>query len=333
MATATLNKKRLVEKISQPSSLRVTKGGKSITESVLDSDEKWQDWPGPLVIEGVRVINRKSKNGVVYQDSALDNIAEIHQRHPIAVGHEDEWNNSRPLLTRVGQLRGGRRVSGGVDADWHLNERDDRSQQFVVDAIRYPENLCLSIEIDAGDWEGERVAEKEITLVTSVSRMLDTSLVARGGTTSKLNESERPRHKRKRQMATGTEKLVETLTTDKRKLQEENDDLKKRLSALETDVARLKGEKTDLEEQVADQKAAVAESEKKASIREQADELDIKLTEAKISRLSKLEADEIKEELEELSKISERKGGVSSPPSGSKKIKDEVPDDFDLSVA
>lgn len=165
-----------------------------VDQTVLGVGDE-NDW----VIRNAVVLNRDSRNGRRYTDSALKDVAKLCERNPVAIEHEDD--KGRRYKDRNGQLAHGRVDGQRVVADWHLNENHPTSKQIRTDARKFPENLCLSIEIDEGKWDG-RMAGDGVMEIGRVKEMLDTSIVARGGTTKSIYESDPSNKKRSRKMIT-----------------------------------------------------------------------------------------------------------------------------------
>lgn len=149
------------------------------------------------IIRNVCVINHQSRNGRIYENQALDDVASIINRgegHPVAYEHEDleavstGRGTPRRALDRNGQLRSGRRQGTSTFADWHLNKAKPQTAEILEDAKNFPANLCLSPEFDGPDYDGEFGQDGKLH-VTHIREMLDVALVARGGTTRKLSES------------------------------------------------------------------------------------------------------------------------------------------------
>lgn len=149
--------------------------------------------PDFVIVRGVRVLNRTSRNGGIYEAKAIESAAKLSNRLPLSLEHTSE--EGRRYVDRVGQLRDGRVIEGGkaVEADAWINRGDKLADKIRIDAKHFPENINLSVELPADGWIGEdsrRVDGKY--RVRDITRMVDCSIVAEGGTTSTLYESYRP---------------------------------------------------------------------------------------------------------------------------------------------
>lgn len=304
---------QIAEKTHMPSTLEAT--SEKLTERIeqpgVTVGTDANDW----VIRNVVVLNRESKNGRRYLDTALRDVSRLAERNPVAIEHEDE--KGRRYMDRNGQLRKPRVDGTRVVADYHLNENHPTSKQIRTDAEKFPENLCLSIEIDQDQWEGQ-IAADGVLEVSHVKELLDTSIVARGGTTRSLYESQDPPTppRKKRSKMSENKDLERQLDAkireaeERRKSQDERDKLIR-------DLEDQKALNAKLTEQVNAYKAQEARTAKVAKIQERAKQLKAgEISADYASSLAKLEEAEIDVLLQERAKLletSQQSSGWGSP--------------------
>ena len=243
--------------------------------------------PDVIVIRGVRVMNSTSRNGGIYESKAIQSAAKIVHRLPLSLEHTDE--NGRKYAERKGQLREGRVVEGGkaVEADAWINRGDLLANKIRIDAKHFPENINLSVEMPSDGWIGEDTRRIDGKYrVKDITRMVDCSIVAEGGTTSTLYESYRPGNEDKDMSQTDVKEAVrnELQEAEARKAAiEERAKLDKEIETLRADNAKL-------QEQLDAMKAADAKRARIAAIVSQAKELGAgEITEAYAETLSQLD--------------------------------------------
>ena len=241
-------------------SMRTERISERVDQTVLGVGDD-NDW----VIRNVVVVNRDSRNGRRYLDTALKDVAKLCERNPVAIEHEDE--KGRRYADRNGQLRHGRVDGTRVVADYHLNENHPTSKQIRTDARDFPENLCLSIEIDEGQWDG-RIAHDGVMEIGRVKEMLDTSIVARGGTTKSIYESE-PKKKARKMI---TEKSVDVGSQVEAKIREadERRKVEEKIDKLTRTLEDQQAVNKKLQEQLDEYKLKEERSAKAKVIQEQA---------------------------------------------------------------
>lgn len=242
--------------------------------------------PDVIVIRGVRVMNSTSRNGGIYESKAIQSAAKIVHRLPLSLEHTDE--NGRKYAERKGQLREGRVVEGGkaVEADAWINRGDLLANKIRIDAKHFPENINLSVEMPSDGWIGEDTRRIDGKYrVKDITRMVDCSIVAEGGTTSTLYESYRPSIEDKDMSQTDVKEAVrnELQEAEARKAAiEERAKLDKEIETLRADNAKL-------QEQLDAMKAAEAKRARIAAIVAQAKEIGAgEITEAYAETLSAL---------------------------------------------
>lgn len=293
---------RLVERVEQlGQTLRVTRGGREITLKDIDSSQDWRSLPGETVIHGCRMLNAKSKNGHIYESDFIRKAAQIHNdNHDVAIEHEDTTGNARPVLTRFGRTFNSKLVESageivGFNADVGIYEGDQvLADSLAVRALRNPKSMMFSIEVERGQWGGERDSTGTMR-INRLQEMLDTCLVSRGGTTRSLKESDQRNQK----------------------MENENTDLAKRLQEMCTKCANQEADIEGLKQQrdaaIAERDALqakfdalevkVQESERRQMVVAQAKKLGIdtaRLTEEKIGRLAVHDDAGLEAELKEL---------------------------------
>lgn len=260
----------------------------AITESTSHSKAYVVDDTNPeyVVIKGVRVLNQSSRNGGIYESKAIQSAAALSNRLPLAIEHTSE--QGRKYVERVGQLRDGRVIEGGkaVEADAWINRGDKLASKIVIDAKHFPENINLSVEMPSDGWIGEDTRRIDGKYrVKDITRMVDCSIVAEGGTTSTLYESYRPGNEDKDMSQTDVKEAVrnELQEAEARKAAiEERAKLDKEIETLRADNAKL-------QEQLDAMKAAEAKRTRIAAIVAQAKDIGAgEITEAYAETLSAL---------------------------------------------
>lgn len=291
MTQATPN--RLREYASQPDrAFRVTKGGRVITPEAIDSGE-WKTWPGAIIAEGVRVLNPQSRNGLDFS-AVLDAVARIHESHTVSLEHEESHGNQRPVSSTFGSLRNGRVEGGSVVADHHMLQEHAETPAYVERYLKEPASVMLSIEVDEGEYELGEALQENLRPVLNINSMLDTALVRRGGNTHRIYESAHADHE-----ANMNEKLIESY--EKRIAEacacekQAQTDLATAIADRDKALADLKALQAKLDEQSG--QLAVVESQRK--VREQAEQLKVKITESQVARYAKFTDAELKEQLQE----------------------------------
>lgn len=143
------------------------------------------------VIKGVKVLGRASRNGRIYEDSAIRDSSLLCENLPVTVrgGHN---RNDRDYHSQNGQLRNGEARNLGTEKaasyyDWHLNPADELTEKICYDAENFPENVPLSHEVSV--YQGE-MDEQGVLHVERLIEVDGVAAVYRGGTNRSLFESE-----------------------------------------------------------------------------------------------------------------------------------------------
>jgi len=143
------------------------------------------------VIKGVKVLGRTSRNGRIYEDSAIRDSSLLCENLPVTVrgGHN---RNDRDYHSQNGQLRNGEARNLGTEKaasyyDWHLNPADELTEKICYDAENFPENVPLSHEVSV--YQGE-MDEQGVLHVERLIEVDGVAAVYRGGTNRSLFESE-----------------------------------------------------------------------------------------------------------------------------------------------
>ncbi len=115
------------------------------------------------IIYGVKVLGPRSRNGRVYEDSAIRKALPLYEGVTVNINHvrpdpKTGAHVERPMQDRWGVLRNVRYVEGSIYADLHYIKSHPMTKQLVEAAQRFPEIFGLSH--DAGGDEqiidGER---------------------------------------------------------------------------------------------------------------------------------------------------------------------------------
>lgn len=207
------------------------------------------------VIRGVKVLGRKSRNGRIYEDAAIQDSAKLCENLPVTVrgGHD---RDGRDYHSQNGQLRGGEAKFLGSDKaasfyDWHLNPKDELTEKICYDAEHFPENVPLSHEVSVYEGDLDRDG------ILHVERLIEVDGVAavyRGGTNRSLFESEQVNMDLKSLKAQHAP-LVEQLRAEF--LAE--DTVKAELQEAQSKLAKVTAEKESLQEKLHEAEAKVAE--------------------------------------------------------------------------
>lgn len=273
-----------------------------------------------LIIHGVRVLNEVSRNGGSYSRRARESAARLANRLPVAIEHTGD-DGQRRYTERVGQLREGRlNADGMTEADLYVNRGHALARQIEIDAKHMPENINLSIEIPENGWVGEdnRWEGGEYT-VDDITEMVDCCIVARGGTTSTLHESIKPKTvSDEDDMAETTAKITESQLHDavqksikeaeeRRKVQEQVDKLTRQVEDKDAVIAKL-------QEQVNAYESKEKQRERLTAIHAEAKELEAgEISESYAASLAKLEPEEVTTQLKERAELLKKAGGSQEP--------------------
>lgn len=147
----------------------------------LDLQEARQDG---LLIQGVAVLGRVSKNGRTYSDRAMNAVAEAADGMRVFADHPDNGRDPvRPVASLIGRLRRVRVVGEKVKAD--LQVVDAPPWRDLLPALR-EDSMGVGLSIRARGTVQKRDGR---TVVEDVSRLQGVELVSEPATTSGLRES------------------------------------------------------------------------------------------------------------------------------------------------
>lgn len=211
VVSPSLGRHAIAEHTTQIGGVAVFKGGQQITRA--NFHERWDTWPGELVIRNVVVANSRSANttpdGYPLDFSPImESIAQRHQgrKHFASLEHiratDPDKKYGRRVRDRIGAWENGRvemaineqfgAARPRVLADLFLNEEYVEARQLARYAISAPAAVMSSIEIAEGGWSGRAIEESDRrmeVLSFHPKAMSDTSLVCDGGNTFAINET------------------------------------------------------------------------------------------------------------------------------------------------
>ena len=141
---------------------------------------------GEGLIEGVKILGLKSRNGRSYPIETLQRASGLYENAKVNVNHPSgDPGQARDYQDRMGILRHVKVREDGLYGDLYYNPKHAIAEQLEWDAEHTPENVGLSHNVQArtARHHGEEIVE-EITRVQSVD------LVADPATTGGLFENE-----------------------------------------------------------------------------------------------------------------------------------------------
>lgn len=271
------------------------------SEFSASTDHKDDDW----VIPGLVVLKEESKNGRLYSIQARQDAARLCEGLPLASEHEDETriqsgNSGRLWHDRLGSLeRGYLDKKGNVRADVRLNEHHPHARLFRENCRRFPKNACLSVEIGSDGFQSSTTSDGRMQ-VDRISEMLDLSVVARGGTTRSLYESDNSKQK-DTQMA--DDKQIETVVDEKLREQDERRRVKQENAELRVKLDTATKTIEQQCERIAEFEAADEKRKKIASIKEQAESLNCPIDDKIAGDLALLPDERVTESLKERAEL------------------------------
>jgi len=284
----------------------VTQTGVRVQETVnLTADVRADREAG--VLRGVRVLNRASRNGRTYVDSALRDVAELMNGKRCYADHNEKGTN-RSIRELIGIWTGGTAdtVAGGVTADLKIVPGEERL--FDI-AEKMPEAIAMSIDAEA--LVSKRHGMQTVHRVTAL-RSIDA--VNEGGTTQGLFEN-------KKGGESGMD--ISTLADLKEQMPELVAELQEEItrevtasSETEVKIARLDAELKTVKEQFASASKKADELETEKKLREKKEAIDAAISEAKLPEmavtpvwrksLDSLDDGQIKEAIEDRKKLVEQ---------------------------
>ena len=144
------------------------------------------------IIYGVKVLGPRSRNGRVYEDSAIRKALPLYEGVTVNINHvrpdpKTGAHVERPMQDRWGVLRNVRYQEGSIYADLHYIKSHPMTGQLVEAAQRFPEIFGLSH--DAGGDEQLIDGERRVVEMYEVKSV---DVVADPATNEGLFESYRP---------------------------------------------------------------------------------------------------------------------------------------------
>ena len=144
------------------------------------------------IIYGVKVLGPRSRNGRIYEDSAIRKALPLYEGVTVNINHvrpdpKTGAHVERPMQDRWGVLRNVRYKEGSIYADLHYIKNHPMTAQLVEAAQRFPEIFGLSH--DAGGDEQLIDGERRVVEMYEVKSV---DVVADPATNEGLFESYRP---------------------------------------------------------------------------------------------------------------------------------------------
>ena len=138
-----------------------------------------------MVIRGVKILGRESKNGRTYSDAALDKLATMYEQQSVNVDHDrSSANPERKMSDGFGVLRNIKKQPDGVYGDLHYLREHPLAPVILERAERMPESFGLSHAA-----EGRVVKKKGKLIVEDVAAVHSVDIVREPATTAGLFES------------------------------------------------------------------------------------------------------------------------------------------------
>jgi len=135
------------------------------------------------LIEGVKILGAKSRNGNFYTDQALNAVASLYEGVDVYDGH-----HTRKYSDHVGTITAPYRKGDAVFGALQLRKHHALYEQVLDDAENNPGNLALSHEVMDGDYEATMVSEGR--RIDDIFKVDAVAIVKRGGTNKSLVEEE-----------------------------------------------------------------------------------------------------------------------------------------------
>lgn len=138
------------------------------------------------LIQGVKILGIKSRNGRTYLPHALTSAVALYEGAPVNVNHpKGHPNTPRDYQDRIGRIENVRfRIGEGLFGDFRYNPKHNLVEQLLWDAEHASENVGFSHNVQA------RVAPKDKQLaVEAITKVNSVDLVADPATTNGLFES------------------------------------------------------------------------------------------------------------------------------------------------
>lgn len=182
------------------------------------------------VIRGVKVLGHKSRNGRVYEASAVRDCARLYEGVPVHFGHMTDSYGDRCGVLQECEVR-----DQDVYGTWKLNKGHVLYEQVMIDAEENPQVLALSHEIDR---DNAKITVREgVEYITSVSKVNSVAVVTDAATNKSLFEEKQMDLS---ELKVNHAPLLEQYAQEvKKPLNEELDALKAKVSTLEASTQEL----------------------------------------------------------------------------------------------
>ena len=210
------------------------------------------------MIEGVKILGLRSRNGREYLPQAVEKAAGLYEGIQVNVDHGDT-GKARSYRDRLGKLSRVEMRPDGLYGNLHVNPKHALAEQLFWDAENAPENVGLS-----HDAQGRSARRGGKTVVEDIHAVRSVDLVADPASTLSLFESEQSTETPTEE---GETMSVAELTLDA--LKQERPDLIEALNSEAAGTAELetaKAEAKRLAEELEEAKAAVAKQEHQAAV-------------------------------------------------------------------
>lgn len=134
------------------------------------------------IISGVKVLGHKSRNGRIYEETALNDCARLYEGVPVHFGHlTDRYGD------RCGSIHNCKATNKAVYGEWHLNKGHVLYEQVMHDAEFNPRNLQLSHEVSRDNAEVH--IQESVERVRRVHKVNSVAVVTDGATNESLTEA------------------------------------------------------------------------------------------------------------------------------------------------
>jgi hypothetical protein len=174
--------------LTQPTHRRVVRR-MTLYEYASDSSGRRVDFERGI-IRDVKVLGRRSRNGRVYSDRALQQARTLYEGAPVYLDHPDRRSPDadRPIASKFGHLKNVRLAPDGIRADLVFLKKHPLAESICEAAERMPGQLGLSHNAEG------RVTEDRDgnTIVDSVEAVRSVDLVTNPATNRGLFESTDP---------------------------------------------------------------------------------------------------------------------------------------------
>ncbi len=138
-----------------------------------------------MIIRGVRLIGRLSKNGREYSDSAMNQLKSFYENVSVNVDHDRKPGTERTMAAGFGVIRNTKLAADGVVGDIHYLAQHPLAEVILERAERMPESFGMS-----HDAEGKVVRRGDKLIVEDVAAVHSVDIVRDPATTKGLFESQ-----------------------------------------------------------------------------------------------------------------------------------------------